>query len=85
MDVPTYSIFPTSYGWTITRYHHIFGVYPTRQQAIEVVRVAAEAEAHHGVNAIIAVVAEDGETELLPSPAPLQDRRRRAPRPSRLH
>ena len=83
MDLSTYSIFPTDYGWTITRYRHIFGIYPTREQAIEVACFAARAAAARGTVSKISVLTETGETESLPVIAPAVGRSRGASR--RLH
>ena len=83
MDLATYSIFPTDYGWTITRYRHIFGIYPTREQAIEVACFAARAAAARGIVSKISVLTETGETESLPVIAPPGNRGR--PARSRMH
>ena len=76
MGLATYAIFPTGYGWTITHHQHIFGIYPTREQAIEVARLAARAAAERGVASQISVLTESGETESLPVIAPAVPRRR---------
>jgi hypothetical protein len=70
MDLANYAIFPTDYGWTVTRYQHIFGIYPTREQAIEMACFAARAAAARGVASKISVLTESGETEFLPLIAP---------------
>jgi hypothetical protein len=80
MDLATYAIFPTGYGWTITRHQHIFGVYPTREQAIEVACLAARAAAERGVASRISLLTESGETESLPVIAPAGNRRRNGSR-----
>jgi hypothetical protein len=83
MDLANYAIFPTDYGWTITRYQHIFGIYPTREQAIEVACFAARAAATRGIASKISVLTETGETEFLPLIAPAG--RGRGPARRRLH
>lgn len=84
MDLANYAIFPTNYGWTITRYQHIFGIYPTREEAIEVACFAARAAADRGIASKISVMSESGETELLPLITPAAARGR-SPARRRLH